>query len=288
MQTIKPEELATPQLHGILLGAITPRPIAFVSTVSRQGEVNLSPFSFFNVFSANPPVLIFSPARRVQGNTTKHTLDNVLEVPEACVSVVNYDMVQQVSLASTEYPRGVNEFIKAGFNQAPAERVAPPYVAESPVSFECKVLEVKALGHEGGAGNLVICEVVLIHLNNKILDEDGKIDPRKLDAVGRLGGNWYCRVQEPHIFEVAKPLKKLGIGIDRLPQAIRQSHVLTGNDLALLANVEAVPTAAQLAQALSDEERRELASMDETKRHRWAQKELQAGQTERAWAVLVA
>ena len=288
MQTIKPEELATPQLHGILLGAITPRPIAFVSTISRQGEANLSPFSFFNVFSANPPVLIFSPARRVQGNTTKHTLDNVLEVPEACVSVVNYDMVQQVSLASTEYPRGVNEFVKAGFSQAPAERVAPPYVAEAPVSFECKVLEVKALGQEGGAGNLVICEVVLIHLDDSILNEDGKIDPRKLDAVGRLGANWYCRVQEPHIFEVAKPLKKLGIGIDRLPQAIRQSRVLTGNDLALLANVEAIPTAAQLAQALSDEERRELASKDETARHQWAQKELQAGQTERAWAVLVA
>lgn len=238
--TIDPKSVSLRELHGLLLGSVVPRPIAFASTIDKEGKVNLSPFSYFNVFSANPPILIFSPARRGRDGTTKHTHENVLEVPECTINMVNFDIVEQMSLASTEYPKGVNEFIKAGLTQAPSEKVKPPCVYESPVSFECKVIEVKPLGKDGGAGNLIICEVVLMHLNEDIL-EDGKINPFKLDAVARMGGNYYTRVQGESIFEVKKPLSTLGIGIDQLPKGIRESNWLTGAQLAKLGSVDKLP-----------------------------------------------
>ena len=244
MKTIDPKAVSTAALHGYMLGAVTPRPIAFASTIDSAGNVNLSPFSFFNVFSANPPIMIFSPARRGRDNTTKHTYENVLQVKEVVINIVNYDIVQQMSLSSTEYGKGVNEFEKAGLTPLASQTIKPPRVAESPVQFECRVNEVISLGTEGGAGNLVICEVLKMHINEAVLDADGKIDPVKLDAVSRMGGNWYARAKQG-MFEVPKPLSRLGIGFDQLPEAIRTSKLLTGNDLAMLANVEVLPKGAK-------------------------------------------
>ncbi|GER60349.1 flavin reductase family protein [Patiriisocius marinus] len=240
MITIDPKEVSTGVLHGYLLSAVAPRPIAFASTIDHDGNVNLSPFSFFNVFSANPPILIFSPARRVRDNTIKHTLENVAATKEVVVNIVDYAMVQQMSLSSTEYAKGVNEFVKSGFTEVASETVKPPRVGEAPVQLECKVNDIIELGTEGGAGNLVICEVLKVHVKKEILDKNGKIDPVKLDAVSRMGGNWYGRSKEG-MFEVPKPLQSLGIGFDSLPVSIRESAVLTGNDLAMLANVDALP-----------------------------------------------
>ena len=244
MKTIDPKAVSTAALHGYMLGAVTPRPIAFASTIDSAGNVNLSPFSFFNVFSANPPIMIFSPARRGRDNTTKHTYENVLQVKQVVINIVNYDIVQQMSLSSTEYGKGVNEFEKAGLTPLASQTIKPPRVAESPVQFECRVNEVISLGTEGGAGNLVICEVLKMHINEAVLDADGKIDPVKLDAVSRMGGNWYGRAKQG-MFEVPKPLSRLGIGFDQLPEAIRTSKLLTGNDLAMLANVEVLPKGAK-------------------------------------------
>jgi flavin reductase (DIM6/NTAB) family NADH-FMN oxidoreductase RutF len=241
MHTINPKEVSTQQFHGHLLGAITPRPIAFASTVDLQGQVNLSPFSFFNCFGANPPLLIFSPARKGRDNTTKHTYENVLVVPEVVINIVNYSMVQQVTLASSEYPKGVNEFTKAGFTEIPSVMIKPPRVSEAPVAMECKVIQVIQTGNSGGAGNLVICQVLLMHIQEEVLDEGGSIDPFKLDAVARLGRDWYCRVQGNAIFKVPRPSDKPGIGIDQLPSQIRDSRILTGNDLGLLATVSKIP-----------------------------------------------
>ncbi len=242
MPVIDPENISVSSLHGYLLGAVTPRPIALASTIDSAGRVNLSPFSFFNCFGSNPPILVFSPARRVRDNTTKHTHENILEVPEVVIHIVNYDMVQQVSLASTEYEKGVNEFVKAGFTEAPSVKVRPPRVNEAPVAMECKVRQVIPTGDQGGAANLIICEVVLMHVSDAILDENGKIDPVRLDAVARLGGDWYARIGRESLFKVPKPVGKKGIGIDNIPATIRSSDVLTGNDLAQLANVEAIPS----------------------------------------------
>ncbi len=249
---IQPNELPVPQLHALLLGAVAPRPIAFVSSIDRQGRVNLSPFSFFNAFSAQPPVLVFSPARRGRDGTVKDTLLNLQEVPEVVVNCVTYGIVHQVSLASAEYPRGVNEFEKAGFTAVPSQLVKPPRVAESPVNMECKVLQVVELGKEGGAGNLVICEVLLMHIDDKILNPDGKIDPFKMDAVARMGGDWYCRANGEALFRLPQPGTRLGIGVDQLPEAIRNSTVLTGNDLAKLATVESLPLQVQYKKFSSD------------------------------------
>lgn len=287
IKTIDPKSIPVPELHGILLGSIAPRPIAFASTVDIDGNVNLSPFSFFNVFSANPPILIFSPARRVKGNTTKHTLDNVHEVKETCISVVNYKMVQQMSLSSTEYEKGVNEFIKAGLTEEPSKKIRPPRVKESPVSFECIVKEVQPLGVEGGAGNLVICEVVLIHIDEAILDENGKPDPFKMDFVSRMGGDWYSRATPENIFKVVKPIRNKGIGIDQLPISIKTSSVLTGNDLAMLANVETLPTLENLIRAISKEEIEQLKSLDVDGRHKEAHQYLEAGNPDKAWLSLL-
>jgi flavin reductase (DIM6/NTAB) family NADH-FMN oxidoreductase RutF len=242
MLTLDIKDLTIPQLHNYLQYAIAPRPICFASTVDSEGNVNLSPFSFFNLFGTNPPTCIFSPSRRVRGNTTKHTLENILEVPECVINVVTYDMVQQTSLASVEYAKGVNEFIKSGFTPVASQVVRPPRVAESPVQLECVVKEVKPLGDGPGAGNLVIAEIKLMHIDDKILDADGAIDQQKLDLVARLGGDWYCRVTPDSLFKVAKPVRTMGIGVDAIPYAIRNSKVLTGNNLGQLGNVEALPT----------------------------------------------
>jgi flavin reductase (DIM6/NTAB) family NADH-FMN oxidoreductase RutF len=241
MISIDPKEIPIPKLHGYLLGAIGPRPIAFASTIDKKGIPNLAPFSFFNVFSANPPILIFSPARSGRTNTTKHTHDNVKEIKEVVIYVVNHSIVHQVSLASAEYPKGINEFTKAGFTQEPSIKVKPFRVKESPVQFECKVNEVVELGENGGAGNLIICEVLLIHINEDVLDINGMIDQQKIDLVARMGGNWYCRANGEALFEVAKPLTQIGIGVDQLPASVRNSKFLTGNHLGMLGNVEGLP-----------------------------------------------
>jgi flavin reductase (DIM6/NTAB) family NADH-FMN oxidoreductase RutF len=241
MLTINPKDISVPAMHGYLLGAVTPRPIALASTIDAAGNVNLSPFSFFNCFGSNPPFLIFSPARRVRDNTDKHTYQNVLEVPEVVIHIVSYDMVHQTSLASTEYRKGIDEFIKAGFTAEPSLMVTPPRVREAPIAMECKVRQVISTGEEGGAGNLIMCEVVLMHIHENVLGEDGKIDPVKLDVVARLGGDWYARISADSLFKVPKPVDKTGIGIDNLPYEIRNSKILSGNDLGQLANVEAVP-----------------------------------------------
>ena len=250
MLSILPQEVSTGKLHGYLLSAVSPRPIAFASTVDGLGNVNLSPFSFFNVFSANPPILVFSPARRVRDNTTKHTLENILINKEVVINIVNYDMVQQMSLSSTEYPAGVNEFIKSGLTEVASDIVKPPRVKEAPVQFECKVNDVIALGNQGGAGNLIIAEVVKLHIKETILDADGKIDANKIDAVARMGGNWYNRSREG-MFEVIKPIKTRGIGVDALPISIKNSTILTGNDLGILGNSEKIPTMDEVKKYLS-------------------------------------
>jgi len=284
MLTIDPSQISTADLHGYLLSAVAPRPIAFASTIDQKGNPNLSPFSFFNVFSANPPILIFSPARRVSNNTTKHTLSNVLEVKEVVINVVNYAMVHQASLASTEYPAGVNEFDKAGFTMLAAETIRPFRVAESPIQIECKVLEVKALGEEGGAGNLVICEVLKMHISKTVLSSDGRIDQRQLDLVARAGGSFYSRAKSG-FFEIPKPLRTLGLGVDQLPADIKNSTVLTGNDLGMLANVEQLPSAVDVDNFVADNP--EFSSKNSVERHKFAQRFLAQQDLVSAWKVLL-
>jgi flavin reductase (DIM6/NTAB) family NADH-FMN oxidoreductase RutF len=247
MLTLNPKDIATGKLHAYLLSAVAPRPIAFASTINQDGTPNLSPFSFYNVFSSNPPIAIFSPARRVRDNTTKHTLDNVKHTPQVVLNAVNYDIVQQMSLSSTEYPYGINEFEKAGLTPVASELVKPFRVKESPVQLECKVNEVIALGDQGGAGNLIVCEILLVHIKESILDELGRIDQHKIDLVGRLGGDWYSRNTGNALFEVPKPLSTLGIGVDAIPANIRNSNILSGNDLGKLGNVEKMPSNIDIA-----------------------------------------
>ncbi|MEQ8927637.1 MAG: flavin reductase family protein [Fulvivirga sp.] len=282
MLRIDPKEIPVPKMHQYLLGAVAPRPIAFASTIDKEGNVNLSPFSFFNCFGANPPILVFSPARRGRDNTTKHTYENVLEVDEVVINIVNYAMVEQMSLSSTEYPKGTNEFEKAGFTQEKSELVRPPRVKEAPVSFECKVIEVKPLGDQGGAGNLVICEVLLAHVSEDILDENGTIDPFKLDAVARMGGNWYARANGDSLFEIAKPLTSLGIGVDSIPEGIRNSTILSGNDLGRLGNVESLPTAEEIDEFTAD-----LSIENKLEAHQIAKNCLLEGEVQNAWKVLL-
>lgn len=243
MLTIDVTKLSPVQLQNYLQYAIAPRPICFASTIDEEGNINLSPFSFFNMFSTNPPLCIFSPSRRVRDGSNKHTLENVLQVKECVINIVNYPMVQQMSLASTDYGKGVNEFEKAGFTMLPSLLVQPPRVAEAPVQMECIVREVIHLGDQPGAGNLILAEIKMIHIQENILDADGKIDQEKIDLVARLGGDWYCRVTAENLFKVAKPLTTLGIGVDALPKAVRNSYVLSGNDLGRLGNIEQLPSA---------------------------------------------
>ncbi len=289
MITITPGEVATPKLHGYLLGAVGPRPIAFASTIDNEGRPNLSPFSFFNVFSANPPVMIFSPARRVRDNTTKHTLENVLKTKEVVINIVNYDMVQQMSLSSTEYPEGENEFVKAGLTMLPSDLVKPFRVAESPVQFECRVTKVEALGEEGGAGNLIFSEVVKMHVHKSVLDENGSIDQHKIDQVARMGGSWYSRANQG-MFEVPKPLSTLGIGIDAIPEKIRNSKLLTGNDLGKLGNVEELPAEEEVIAFVAEKEELKeiIRAGDDEKRFRMAQEYLNNNDMLSAWKVLLA
>jgi len=242
MKTIRTDDISIPVLQQYLQAAIAPRPICFASTVDLAGNVNLSPFSFFNLFSMNPPVCVFSPSRRVRDNTTKHTLENLKEVPECVINIVNYSMVQQVSLASCEYPKNTNEFIKAGFTPIASELVRPPRVKESPVQMECTVMEIISLGEKAGAGNLVLAEIKRIHIQEEVLDDLQKIDPFKLDLVARLGEDWYTRVTPESLFKVEKPNTQLGIGIDQLPPYIAQCAQLTNNEKAQLANVSQLPT----------------------------------------------
>ena len=294
MKTIYPKDLKPQDLQAILQGAVAPRPIAFASTIDKAGNVNLSPFSFFNLFSANPPILVFSPSRRVRDNSTKHTLENVLEVPEVVIHVVSFDLVEQMSLASTEYPKGVNEFEKAGLTSVKADLVSPPRVKEAPVAFECKVTEVKPLGFEGGAGNLVICEVIRIHLDENILDENGIIDPYKLSPVARLGGNWYSKITPDSLFQIPKPLTTLGIGVDQIPLEIKNSGILTGNNLGRLGNVEILPSETDLLEFSNSAEIQEMRIRFQNDPdswidhlHRWAKEELEAGNVDLAWTILL-
>ena len=271
---------------------IAPRPICFASTIDKQGHVNLSPFSFFNLFSTNPPIVIFSPSRRLRDNTTKHTLQNILEVPEVVINIVTYDMVQQTSLASCEFPKETNEFIKAGSTAIPATLVKPPMVKESKVNLECKVLEVKPLGTEGGAGNLVICEVLRMHIDDALLDENKKLDQRKINHVARLGGDWYCQVNEQNLFQVEKPNTQLGIGIDALPENIKNSNIRSGNNLGQLANVQELPV---IDPAFDDDHLKQIIQYfnlnpDEMEKelHLYAKKLLDEGKLRDAWQVLLA
>lgn len=283
MTSFEPKDLTTAKLHGYLLSAVAPRPIAFASTIDANGNANLSPFSFFNVFSANPPIMIFSPARRVRDNTTKHTLENAEATKEVVINVVNYNIVQQMSLSSTEYGKGINEFDKAGLTMVKSDIVKPFRVAESPVQFECKVNEIVKLGTEGGAGNLIICEVVKLHINDAVLNEKGSIDQEKLDLVSRAGGSYYSRAKSG-FFEIPKPLSTLGIGVDMLPVAIKNSKILTGNDLGLLANVEALPTQESIEAFVKEHD---ITSITEEEKHKKAQNLLSYGDVEKAWKVLL-
>jgi flavin reductase (DIM6/NTAB) family NADH-FMN oxidoreductase RutF len=293
VKSIHPKDIPTYILHGYLLGAVAPRPIAFASTVDSKGNVNLSPFSFFNVFGSNPPTMIFSPSRRVRDNTIKHTLENVYETKEVVINIVNYAMVQQTSLASCEYDKGVNEFIKAGFTELPSILVKPPRVGESPVAFECKVKQVIETGTSGGAGNLVICEVLLIHIKEELLNEKGQIDPQKIDLVARMGGDWYCRANGEALFEVPKPNQKKGIGIDQIPSSIRNSTVLTGNDLGMLGNIESFPDKQAIVNFSNQPVIQSVLAAYKTdddlqmRLHRTAQAYLREGKLTEAWLTLL-
>ena len=294
MLTIDPTSIPIPQLHGYLLGAIGPRPIAFASTISADGHHNLAPFSFFNVFSANPPILVFSPARSGRTNTTKDTFNNVKEVKEVVINIVNYNMVHQMSLASSPFPPNIDEFDKTGFTKLASETIQPYRVAEAPVQFECVVNEVVELGQNGGAGNLVICEVKRIHIDEAILDEDGKIDQKKIDLVARMGGNWYCRADENSMFEIAKPITTIGVGFDAIPDDIKSSSILTKNDLGQLGNIEVLPDETEVNEYklldLSDlfVELEDDQPALELALHRLAQEKLKDNKVEEAWKTLLA
>ncbi|UZO81613.1 flavin reductase family protein [Aquimarina sp. ERC-38] len=285
---IDPNKEPTKKVHQTLLGAIGPRPIAFASTIDEQDRPNLSPYSFFNVFSANPPILIFSPARRVRDNTTKHTLENCKKVKEVVVNIVNYDIVQQMSLSSTEYEEGVNEFEKSGLTMIPSEKIKPFRVGESPVQFECLVKEIIALGNEGGAGNLIICEVVMMHVNASLLSPTGEINQQKIDQVARMGGNWYTRAKEG-MFEVPKPLTTKGIGIDQLPENIKNSEVLTGNDLGMLGNVASLPSKEEILNFVdkNPDVIHKTSRLNTSEIHKFAQSFLICNEVEKALLLLM-
>lgn len=278
MLTINPSEIGTQKTHQYLLGAIGPRPIAFASTIDKDGNRNLSPFSFFNVFSANPPILIFSPARSGRTGETKNTFDNVKEVPEVVINVVNYNIVQQMSLSSSPYPKRVDEFVKAGLTPIPSETIKPFRIKESPVQFECKVNQVIELGQNGGAGNLIICEVLRIHVQDDILDANGLIDQHKIDLVSRMGGNWYCRANSESMFEIEKPLTTIGIGVDQIPDYIKNNPILSGNDLGLLASVEALPSVEEVNNYPKSDKNNIVE----------AKELIEKGEIQNAWKVLLA
>lgn len=294
MLTITPSEITLPKLHHYLLGAVGPRPIAFASTIDKDGNKNLAPFSFFNVFSANPPIMVFSPARSGRTNTTKNTFDNVKEVAEVVINIVNYSIVEQMSLASSPFGADVDEFVKSGLTPIASETVRPFRVKESPVQFECKVNEVVELGTEGGAGNLVICEVTKIHIDESILDENGAIDQHKIDLVSRMGGNWYCRANAESMFEIKKPIMTIGVGYDAIPEDIKNSKILSGNDLGKLGGIEELPNETDV----NDHKLIELSELfvdleDEQDKlelelHKRAKQELKEDRLKEAWMTLLA
>ncbi len=288
---ITPGEISTKQLHAYLLGSVAPRPICFVSTIDKEGNPNLAPFSFFNVFGSKPPVCIFSPARRVRDNTIKHTLENIQETREVVINVVTYDMVQQMSLSSCEYPKGVNEFIKSGFTPVASEIVKPFRVKEAPVSLECKLMQIIETGTEGGAANLIICEIIKMHIDERILDEEQQIDPHKIDLVVRMGKDFYCRASGDAVFEVPKPNQNLGVGMDALPATIRNSSILTGNDLGILANSTEIP----LVSETGEDERLKMILQDysndeqllQQALHQYAKELIARHEVTQAWQVLL-
>ncbi|WP_420321540.1 flavin reductase family protein [Flagellimonas sp.] len=293
-KTINPSEIPQPDLHAYLLSAVAPRPICFASTIDAEGNVNLSPFSFFNVFSSNPPVMIFSPARSGRDNSLKHSHQNVKEVPEVVINIVDFPLVEQMSLSSTAYEKGVNEFVKSGLTEVPSKKVRPPRVAEAPVSFECSVTQIIELSDTPGAGNLIFAKVELIHINTEFLDEEGKLDPLKLDLVGRMGGSWYTRASGDSLFEIPKPIQTKGIGVDQLPEGIRNSEVLTGNNLGRLGNMEQLPANDEIEAIANDDEIRMLTKKlkgnpDKLKRelHWVAQQVLKDNDTKKALSILI-
>lgn len=296
MMTLKSSELNAAELQNYLQYAIAPRPICLASTIDGEGNVNLSPFSFFNMFSINPPICVFSPSRRVRDNATKHTLDNINLVPECVINIVNYDMVQQTSLSSVEYARGTNEFVKSGLTPIASLMVKPPRVAESPVQLECIIKNIIPLGETAGSGNMVIAEVKLIHINPAVLDANQKIDQEKIDLVARLGGDWYCRVTKESLFKVTKPNRNIGIGVDALPVSIRQSSILTGNDLGQLGNVESLPDETSInLYCIQNEELQKLllstknnTTLRREALHSLAKTLLITSNVEEAWKVLLA
>jgi len=291
-KTVALKDLKASEVHSYLNHAIVPRPICFASTIDAKGNVNLSPFSYFNLFGLHPPIVIFSPLKRIRDNTTKHTLQNILEVPEVAINIVSYDMIQQMSLSSCEFPKGTDEFIKSGFTQEPSVLIQPPRVLESPVQMECKVVEVRPAGDEGGSGNLIIAEVLMMHINENILDGNGKIDQLKTDVVARLGGNWYARINSANLFEVEKPNRELGIGMDNLPESVKNSKILTGNHLGQLANVHLLPV---IDPSFEDDKLKNIfqyysLNPDEMENelHLHAADLLNIGKVNEAWQVLLA
>lgn len=288
MVSFDPNNISVGKLHSYLLTSVAPRPIAFASTVDAEGKPNLSPFSYFNVFSSNPPILVFSPARRVRDNTTKHTLENSKVTKEVVINVVNYDIVQQMSLSSTEYGVGINEFEKTGLTMLKSDEVKPYRVAESPVQFECKINDIIALGNKGGAGNLIICEVVKFHISEEVLDGDGKIVQEKLDLVARAGGSYYSRAKKG-FFEIPKPLSTLGIGVDAMPKQVKNSMVLTGNDLGMLGNVESLPSQEQINDFINSVSERYPNIKDKShhEKHKIARNYLSYGDIDSAWKLLL-
>ena len=283
MLSLDPKELTIPVLQKYLQNAIAPRPICFASTVSKNGEQNLAPFSFFNIFSSNPPIAVFSPAYSGRTGAPKDTLLNVLEVPEVVINVVNYNMVQQTSLASSPFPKGTNEFVKAGFTPVASELVKPARVKESPVQLECKVIEVKELGKAGGAGNLVICEIIKIHISEEVLNENKQIDTNKIDLVARMGDNWYCRASGASLFEVEKPITTIGIGLDQIPQDILNSNILSGNNLGLLGSVETLPA----SEEISEYKKTIKPFSSKEDQHKFAKTLLEANKVKEAWMALL-
>lgn len=288
MTSFEPKNCSIPQLQRLLSSSVAPRPIALASTISSGGQPNLSPFSFFNVFSTNPPILIFSPARRVRDNSTKHTLQNVEQVKEVVINVVSYDIIQQMSLSSTEYEKNINEFKKAGLKMLKSDLVKPFRVAESPVQMECKVNDIIPLGTQNGAGNLVICQVLKIHVCDRVLNDSNEIDQEKLDLVARGGGSYYIRAREGFL-EIPKPLRSKGIGVDMLPGHIQNSSILTGNDLGILGNVEEIPSLKIVAEFWAKSEQKELKNILKTTddKHLKAKEFIQNKDIFKAWCVLL-
>ena len=278
--TINPQEVSVPVLQHYLQGSVAPRPIAFASTIDKDGNVNLSPFSFFNLFGTKPPTLIFSPNRRVRDGSNKHTLENVQEVDEVVINMVDYSMVEQMSLASCEYPKGTNEFVKAGFTQVPSQLVKPPRVGESKAVFECKVKQILTIGEEGGAANLVICEVLLAHFSEDILDENGRIDQQKTDWVARMGGDWYARASGEVLFQVPKPSIQQGIGVDMIPDFIKNNPLFDGNDLGRLGNIEVLPSKSEIETFKNQHQESDWVQL--------AKSLLNSNRTKEAWLALSA